>query len=951
MSIDRLDMNFAESNFSGNSRASLNDRNRAIDDPIPDPTAGITVGDSNTYLTDDLSFKDRELMKDFVRRRQAELQPLDISKVTVHVMSPEEIARLSQVEVTSGEESGNFSVNDPKMGCETPGEACQTCGDANVCAGHTGHIRLNYLVYHPFYVRSLAEILTCLCPSCGKLLPTQEELKELNLGLYPGEQRFQIVANFVTAGRLTCRNGCTGGTRNYISTKKPTQVTKLDIMTVAWITGAKSKNTKKNFLDPYEARQILRSFEYKDINRPELGWSDEPSWLGFLRRDDGSYMTKPSNWITENVVVLPPWQRASMEVDGRKNLDQLTRLYIFLVQQNNKLRPTDDRTITAIPTDPAQLQIYEAIEATYNAILNGKGNGDDAEIESLAHRLKGKEGLVRRNMLGKRTNYNARTVANPEASVEFGEVLVPRCFNQKLTVREMVTNINQDYLQGLLEIGSVKNFIPGHGSMKGKLWKVTRAIRRDLQLQIGDEVDRIIDDGDACLLNRQPSLHKQSMVGHKVKLSEDEDTKVLGLHLGATSGLNADFDGDEVNLHIPQTLQAKIEAKTIANVEACILNSSTNKNIASPVFDALAAAYKLTQPQTVLTEAQFLDLGNGAFPDGNFNYEKHRYKMKQYGVPLYSGLSAFSITLPDGFYYEKDEVLVMDGVMMRGIVSKAHIGGAHRSIVQALYHWSDNDNQIISEYITRTTFMLIKYMTIDPTTVGLSDCMNIDPDAHENRVKIEIARMKKAVLALAGDRDMSKAEAERLEREILAWIEQPAGKINKTVMGDLDPDNSFMISLNSGAKGSKFNLQQIMGILGQQFMRGERPNYNLPYFQEGSQDPEARGFITNSFFGGLNLPDYIFHVASSRFGVLDTATKVSDTGSTQRLLMKFMENYRVSPDGSVVDAVGNIISYGYGVDGFEAANLVQQPSAIGPVVSFMDLSNETGRLNNKYGYP
>ena len=242
-------------------------------------------------------------------------------------------------------------------------------------------------------------------------------------------------------------------------------------------------------------------------------------------------------------------------------------------------------------------------------------------------------------------------------------------------------------------------------------------------------------------------------------------------------------------------------------------------------------------------------------------------------------------------------------------------------------------------------------MTIDPTTVGLSDCMNIDPDAHENRVKIEIARMKKAVLALAGDRDMSKAEAERLEREILAWIEQPAGKINKTVMGDLDPDNSFMISLNSGAKGSKFNLQQIMGILGQQFMRGERPNYNLPYFQEGSQDPEARGFITNSFFGGLNLPDYIFHVASSRFGVLDTATKVSDTGSTQRLLMKFMENYRVSPDGSVVDAVGNIISYGYGVDGFEAANLVQQPSAIGPVVSFMDLSNETGRLNNKYGYP
>lgn len=944
-----MSANHLETEFGG--RSSINVRERTIMDPIPDPSVGIIISGKDADLTDDLSRKDREIFKDFIRRRQAEIKPVDIAGVTIHVMSAEEIAERSQVEITDAGSTGNYTVNDPKLGMERPGDTCQTCGDADACPGHVGHIRLNYLIYHPYYVRVMSDMLTCLCSSCGKLLPTEKEIKSLNLGLFPGEQRFQILANFVASAKLTCQNGCSGVPRNYMSARKPVQTSKIKINTVAWISGPKSKNAKKNYLDPYDAREILRGFEYIDKNNPYLGWSDEPELLGFMRRPDGSYQTKPSNWLTENVIVLPPAGRPSMEVDGHLCLDQLTRLYVDMVKFNNKLKPIDNRVITHIPSEPDGKQSYEAIEATYNAILNGKGSEDEAGIESLAHRLSGKGGLIRKNMLGKRSNHGARTVANPETSIEFGEVLVPRCFNQKLTVRETVTNINMNYLQGLTEMGQVKNYIPGEGSMAGKLWRVGPALRKNLILQVGDEVDRIIDDGDACLLNRQPSLHKHSMVGHKVKLSQAEDTKILGVHLAATSGLNADFDGDEVNLHIPQTLEAKIEAKTTANVQGCILNPSDNKNIASPVFDALEAAYKLTRPQTILTESQLLDLGNGAFPKGDFDYEKHRYKMNQYGVPLYSGKSAFSITLPDDFHYEKDEVLILDGVLIKGIVSKSQIGGSHQSIVQALYHWSDNDNKTISEYITRTTFMLVKYMTIDPTTVGLSDCMNIDPDSHRTRVKLEISRMKKAVAALNSDKDMSKSEQERLEREILAWVDQPAGKINKEVMDGLDPDNSFMISLNSGAKGSKFNLQQIMGIIGQQFMRGERPEYNLPYFKEGDQDPEARGYVADTFFSGLNVPNYIFHVASSRFGVLDTATKVSDTGSTQRLLMKFLENYRVADDGTVTNAIGDIIMFSYGNDGFEPSNLINQPSAVGNVVSFVDLSNEVGRLNNKFGYP
>lgn len=939
----------------GHFRKGFRNKTRGLRDKdnVIDVMASISASDVNpAHDRETLTSHDRKLIERNIQGTMSKMTPLRITEISVGMLSPKDIEARSVLEVTNANESGSGSVNDPALGSTKFGVPCQTCGDTNICAGHNSYVRLHCPVYHPTFLGQLAMILRCLCPSCGQLFPSPEEIAELNLDLLPSDKRFKKLSEDCKSGQYRCRTpNCTSLPRLYSASESSDR--KDYENTIVWNSRAGPK--ENNILDPMVALGILHAFEYKDPANPELGYSDGPGLIGFARNKSGSYRTLPSSWIFQNFPILPPSGRPPTEINGEASSDTLTKVYSQIIRFNLDLKKMNDGMPVrrAIPTNTEDKGKYNSLKFSIVHVINNKDNRmkKPNKFECITKRCgTGKEGIVRKLALGKRTNNYARTVANPEATNEFDEVLVPRATAKKTTVEETVTVINRDRLTKCLRDGKVKRISVGDGAHSDDMFSCNSHIRNYI-LQPSDVVHRELQDGDVGIINRQPTLHRLGMAGYTVRIADSDSTLVLGIHLGPTAGLNADFDGDEMNFHAPQKLESIIEARTSANIRNCIMFESDNVNVAGVAFDSLEAAYKMTNDRVILTKREMYSLLEATYPKGGFIWKDHRDRVNKFGLPLFGGRSAFSAVLPPGFGYHNKDVLIVDGVLISGHLSKKHLGGSHNGIIQTMYHWSGRNNRLISDFITRASYMLVKYMTIDPTTVGFSDCLPANLEEHQMTIKRKVSQMKQAVSALGSGNDLNQAGKQRLEIEKLALIEQPAASISKKVMEELNIENSFLVSLSSEAKGSKFNLQQIMGILGQQFYRGARPENKLVYFRREDLTPEARGFVDKSFQTGLDLVGFIVHQSSSRFGILDTATKVSETGQTQRLLMKFMENFLIVEDGTVVNSSGDIIQFSYGYDGYDAKELVRQETSSGEIISMVDLSNGISALNHKYGYP
>jgi DNA-directed RNA polymerase beta' subunit len=199
--------------------------------------------------------------------------------------------------------------------------------------------------------------------------------------------------------------------------------------------------------------------------------------------------------------------------------------------------------------------------------------------------------------MGKRVNFCGRTVLGPDSDLEFGEVAIPREMSKVLTVPEVVHERNLDYILNLWDQRKINYIYQGKGDFKGRRRLVKDSFYTDeingkkLRPQIGDTVDRQIEDGDVLLVNRQPTLYKYSFIGDKVKLV---DRKTLGIHMTETKMRNADFDGDEGNIHVIQAMDARVEAYTIANVRNLIANALTNSSMVGQVFNGIAGSYLMT---------------------------------------------------------------------------------------------------------------------------------------------------------------------------------------------------------------------------------------------------------------------------------------------------------------------------------------------------------------------
>ena len=513
------------------------------------------------------------------------------------------------------------------------------------------------------------------------------------------------------------------------------------------------------------------------------------------------------------------------------------------------------------------------------------------------------------------------------------------------------------------------NKYPGAKSIKrksdGKIISLKVIDISNYDLEIGDIVNRHLIDGDIVLFNRQPSLHRMSMMAHRIKIL---NYNTFRLNVSVTTPYNADFDGDEMNMHVPQSVQTVVELEKLAMVQTQIITPAQHKPIIALVQDSIIGSYLFTRYDNYLTKSEVFSLlcevpsFNGVIPEPDFaagyniddNEDFPDYKYQQYidennklKIGLWSGRTIFSTIIPNINLVKKNnsfnlcktlkdkkenKVIIESGIIKQGVLDKSILGTKENGIVHIIFNQYGPDRA--RQFVDESQILLTKWMLMSGFSVGLGDIIpNVDK---LEKMKNIIKKQKKNVINIIEqvhkgilDNKTGKDNCEEFENQILQQLNQAASKSGIEGSNEINSNNRMICIVNSGSKGSALNIGQMSSCVGQQSVDGKRIPYGftdrtLPHFHKYDDGAIARGFVENSFVHGLTPTEFFFHAMGGREGLIDTAVKTSETGYIQRKLVKGMEDLKICFDYTVRNADLNIIQFLYGDDGMDPIKIEKQ---------------------------
>ncbi|MGC9116474.1 MAG: DNA-directed RNA polymerase subunit A', partial [Conexivisphaera sp.] len=648
---------------------------------------------------------------------------------------------------------------------------------------------------------------------------------------------------------------------------------------------------------------------------------------------------KPEWFVLQVLPVPPVAMRPSITLEsGVRSEDDLTHKLVDVVRTNARVKEAKESgSPPLIMQDLMDLLQYHV--TTYfdneSSSIPPAHHRSGRPLKTLAQRLKGKEGRFRGSLSGKRVDFSARTVISPDPSIDISEVGVPLEVAKKLTVPERVTPWNIEFLRQLVRNGPSKypgaNYIIRPDGVKIRLEFVPDREAYANSLDVGYIVERHLLDGDVVLFNRQPSLHRMSIMAHYVRVLP---YRTFRLHPAVCPPYNADFDGDEMNLHVPQGEEARSEARELMSVQGQIISPRYGGPIIGAIRDYLSSGYLLTKDDTLLDARTFAYLAY----EGGYTGPLPEPAVKD-PRPMYTGRQLFSLFLPRGFNYvltsrwaktmrKRRDVVIRDGQLVSGIVDKASIGAEEPdSLLHRIV--KDYGNEEARRFLNSTLRILREYITGRGFSYGYDD-LEV-PDEVKAQIKSVVdeaySKIEKYVDDYVNGR-MTPVKGLRLEdvleqkiMDALGEARDRAGELLERVLPD---DNPGVIMSRSGARGSSLNLGQMMALLGQQAVRGKRIKRGyrhrpLPHFREGEPSPDAYGFVKSNFRDGLTPIEFFYHSMAGREGLVDTAVRTQQSGYMQRRLVNAMEHLRVEYDYTVRDPEGNIIQFIYGEDGVDPA--------------------------------
>ncbi len=874
-----------------------------------------------------------------------------IIEVQFNTLGNELIREMSALAGTHGVEIADLydknepmkgGLNDPRMGPSGQG-VCVTCKyDGQYCDGHPAHIDLAEQVFHPLFLQYVKNILDCICIGCSNLLISKEseKLKQI-LRIKSKKNRFHKVHELASKAKFCLRQqqGCGSRVSKIkVEIKKSTSVINIfsetDTIDVDEKGGPDKKKQRIN-LTPELITEILDNISDEDCRI--MGIDPERS--------------RPSDMIHKVFHVPPVHVRPSLRGDfrgGSTMEDGLTHKLADIIKSNtriNKQKETNNENSSKYSKDHAYLLQYNI--ATYydpDMITVPKADGKGAQFKPLVDRYKGKSGRIRGNIMGKRGNFNARTVITSDPTISANQLGVPKKIAMNVTFPEYVTPYNYDKLTKLVKNGS--DVYPGanyvyraSASNAGRPAKpIYLKFRKEkIVLQYGDVVERHLHDGDIVLLNRQPTLHKQSMMGHRIKVIDDESLLTFRLSVAVTTPYNADFDGDEMNVFVPQSIQTKIELEEIADVKRQIITPSKSVTIYGIKQDGVLGAYNLTDDRTKINWRDAMNIMSYTTIE---DYSKLK-KDKEY-----TGKELFSMIIPSKITMTVGNVEIKNGELLKGKLGDGMIGAKKKNnLLQFI--WDEYGEDATKNFIDNCQRLVNNFNLWNGFTVGVGDAQVSVESKKEIEQYIAGAMNKVDVDITNIENNPSYMNVETFERKLFTDINVVRDDVSKIAMENLSPENNFDIMLKSGSKGGKNNIGQMIGCVGLQAFEGgliPKMYYDrtLCYFHENDDRSKSRGLCYNSYMDGLRYTEFCHHAKTGRAGTIEQVVKTSETGYAQRKLIKTMEDVMIKYDGTVRIANNQIIQQTYGGNGSDTTMQYEYK------ISMLDMNNEALEKTHKF---
>lgn len=652
-------------------------------------------------------------------------------------------------------------------------------------------------------------------------------------------------------------------------------------------------------------------------------------------------------------------------------------------QSRGIIDPRGSRSMTQL--HEAWTELQEGVNSLIDRNLNPvQGAAAKRNEEGIKQKLEKKEGLFRKNMMGKRVNYAARSVISPDPNIETNEIGVPPVFARKLTFPEPVTSHNFKDMQQAV-INGVDKW-PGASAIENENGQTINLRNKSLEDRIAlanqllaptnttssglknKKVYRHLANGDVVLMNRQPTLHKPSIMGHRVRVLPGE--KTIRMHYANCNTYNADFDGDEMNMHFPQNEVARAEALQLADTDHQYISGTAGKPLRGLIQDHLSVSVALCNLDTFFDRQAYQQLIYGALRPESGHILGERIELIPPAivkpVARWTGKQIITTILKNikppncgdlwmsgktqvpakrwGEGSNEAVVLFQDGEFISGILDKSQLGPSSGGFIHAVHEVYGP--AVAGKLLSSMGRLLTRYLNMRAFTCGMDD-LRLTQEGEENRKQELLAASHIGLRVAAKYVTLDERQPVASDPELLSRLEEvmrddtkqegldmlmnnASSEVSSAVTNVCLPDglekqfpkNQMQSMTTSGAKGSQVNANLISCNLGQQVLEGRRvplmvSGKSLPSFRPFDTDIRAGGYIVNRFLTGIRPQEYYFHHMAGREGLIDTAVKTSRSGYLQRCLIKGMEGLTVGYDSSVRDSDGTLVQFLYGEDGLD----------------------------------
>jgi DNA-directed RNA polymerase subunit A' len=828
-----------------------------------------------------------------------------VGSILFRLAGPEEMTKVSSVKVVTAElyDKEGYPVDgglmDVRLGVIDPGLRCKTCGGKlKECMGHFGHIELARPVMHVLYMDKVYDLLRGTCAFCHKILLDETVAEKFALTHAnidkekSADKRRRLAKMALNKVKLVKKCPHCNEKQPTLKLEKPTTI----------MDGEKR-------LSPIEIREWLSKISERDVEL--LGVK-----TAFARPE----------WMIMTLLPIPPvTMRPSITLEtGERSEDDLTHKLGDIVRINQRLFENINAGAPEIIVedlwDLLQYHVTTYFDSTITSIPPARHRSGQP-LKTLVERIKSKEGRFRHNLAGKRVNYAARTVISPDPLIDVNEVGVPQVVAMELTVPERVNEWNKAWLLKLIANGP--KVYPGANyvlSPDGKKKKITDDTREQIVTDLGPGwlVERHLIDGDIAIFNRQPSLHRMSIMCHRVKVLPGRSFR---MNPSVCAPYNADFDGDEMNLHIPQSEEARVEAEILMQVPTQIITPKNGYNVIGCVEDSITGNYLLTRYLDMDKHEAVEFLTSIGIDTVSFATEK------------VSGKDLVSALFPEDFNFvgfnKKGEkyITIKNGKMMNGWLDENTIGESNGELLREFYrkYGQEKTLRLLDNLFRLGIKVLLKYGFT--TSIGDTD---INDETRE-KIKTMMQTMRHDVDKLTEEYESGKLEAlpgktvrETFEVRILELLNKIRNKIGEAAAEKTDERNPTIMMARSGARGNILNFTQMSSCVGQQALGGLRINKGyhdrcLTVFKKHDLGPEAHGFVKSSFKSGLTPVEFFFHAMTGRDALMDTALRTPKSGYLYRRLANALQDLKVEYDGTVRNASKKIIQYQYGEDGIDVS--------------------------------